>query len=73
MEGTVKTDSIMEAMQKAIAEIPPDKKGKVSFKVTMSDAEATFTYKFKDVEAGAYVSRTWNGKVQAGGRVTWEF
>ena len=69
----LKHDSIMEAFTKALSEIPPDKKGKVDFRVTQADASVTFGYRYKDIEAGGYVSRSWDGKVDGAGRVTWEF
>ena len=69
----VVTMSLMEAMDKAIKEIPYDKKGKLEATVTQEDAKVSFSYKYKDVETGAYVRRKWNGTVEGGGKVTWEW
>jgi hypothetical protein len=68
-----KTDSLMEAIDKAISEIPPDKKAQVDIRIHTSGAEAAFTYRYKDIEAGGYVSRTWTGTVEGGGKITWRF
>lgn len=68
-----KTDSIMEAIDKALTEIPSDKKAQVDIRIHTSGAEAAFTYRYKDVQAGGYVSRTWTGKVEGGGKISWEF
>lgn len=68
-----KTNSIIEAVDKALREIPPDQKGEVKVQVSNSGAEAAITYRYKDVEAGGYISRTWTGKVEGGGTITWRF
>lgn len=69
----VVTLSLMEAMDRAIKEIPYDKKGKVHATITQKDAEVAFVYRYKDLETGAYVRRGWNGKVEGGGKITWEW
>lgn len=64
--------SIMEAVDRAITQVPPDKKGKISIEVTGKEADVTFTYKVGDnFSAGGFVR--YNGKIDGGGRITWEW
>jgi hypothetical protein len=69
----IKTSSLLEAINKAVQETPPDKRGSMKFNVDTAEANVAFTYRYKDVEAGGFVSRTWTGKVEGGGFVKWEF
>ena len=69
----IQTSSLLEAIEKAVKETPADKRGSMKFNVDTSKAQVAFTYRYKDLEAGAYVSRTWTGKIEGGGLVTWEF
>lgn len=66
-------DSILQAVEKALGELPPGKQGKVEVRVTgKQNAEVEFTYRVKGgFSAGGFVH--YNGKVDAGGKITWEW
>jgi hypothetical protein len=65
--------SIKAAVDKALADLPTGDKGGAQVSFTHVGATAKVFVRVKDIETGAFVDRTWNGDVTAGGYISWRF
>lgn len=65
--------SVKAAVDKALEDLPTGDKGGAQVSFTHYGATARVFVRVKDIESGAFVDRTWNGDVTAGGYISWRF
>lgn len=65
--------TIREAVERTLAEVPRGDKGGVQVSFTHYGATAKVFVRVKNLDTGAFVDRTWKGDVTAGGYISLRF